>query len=92
MGNSLVGRNSKDGEAPLGIYDILDKGEQGAGTGPSVSEVRMGNLQVVEEEQNAHGGQILRSLLGNSETVDLSGHLAHRPLPKALLLTRVNSK
>ena len=44
-------KNTKDCEATLGMYDILDKGEKlGLGGGIPISEVRTGDVQVVEEE------------------------------------------
>ena len=53
-------KNTKDCEATLGMYDILDKGEKlGLGGGISISEVRTGDLQVVEEEQSTRGRETL---------------------------------
>ena len=49
MGNSLMHENSKDSEATLGIYNILDK-ENSGGMGPQISDVRTGDFQEVGEE------------------------------------------
>lgn len=63
--NSHKHENCKESEATLDVCDILDKGEKW-GLGSQISEIRIGNLQIVEEEQNTHSRQILAS---NSETM-----------------------
>ena len=40
--------NSKDSEASLGIYDILNNADKG-GKGSQISEVRTDNLPLLEE-------------------------------------------
>lgn len=53
QGNSHKHENSKDSEAKVSIHDVLDKrGRKGMGS--QISEVRMSDLQVVEEEENTH--------------------------------------
>lgn len=43
----------KTSEVKWGIYVILDRGEGGVGV--QYLKVRMGNLQVIEKEQNPRG-------------------------------------
>ena len=56
--------------------------------GYSISEVRMDDSQVVGEEQNVHGREILAREVRNNET---QGCPANRHLPGALLVTTLNS-
>lgn len=57
MGHAHEQENSKDKEATLGIYVILDKGREG---GDEISK-EMGILQVVGGKQNIYGRQMLAS-------------------------------
>ena len=63
VGNSHKHKNSKDSEVKLAVCDILDRGEKGE-IGPQTSKVKIGNLQVVEEEPNTRGRHIL-ALMGH---------------------------
>lgn len=57
------------------------------GTRYSISEVRMGDVQVAEEEGNVHGRKTLARRLGDSGT----GVPSHRPRPDTLRSALLNS-
>lgn len=62
-------KNSKDSEAILTFWT------------KKISEVRIDDLQVAEDEQNTQAGKFL---LGYSETMGHCEYLVNRPLPETL--------
>lgn len=54
IGNLHSTKILQNSEVNFGIYVILDKGEKGKQE-PDISKMRMGDLQLIEEDGNTNG-------------------------------------